>query len=171
MENIEVKLTLKVGSEIVSDSRPIYSNMMKLLLSTIFLKSAPFSLLILFALWANVGVGQQVSDENFSYPIIDPKYSLGNGPLILFDEAHNNASTLKVAYSAISKKPTAYGDTVVANKEKITTQVLKKAILSVTIKPTHDLQDWNVPPRSAFSRQKITDLSDWPANRRSVFLV
>lgn len=171
MENIEVKLTLKVGSEIVSDSRPIYSNMMKLLLSTIFLKSAPFSLLILFALWANVGVGQQVSDENFSYPIIDPKYSLGNGPLILFDEAHNNASTLKGAYSAFRKLLTADGYTVVASKEKVTSQVLKKARVYVTVNAMYDLEDWNLPARSAFSRQEIKDLSDWVANGGSLFLV
>ena len=48
-------------------------------------------------------IAQQVSDENFSYPISVPMYKKGRGPLILFDEAHNNASTLKGAYSAFGR--------------------------------------------------------------------
>lgn len=43
-------------------------------------------------------VAQQVTDENFSYLISSPMYEKGGGPLILFDEAHNNAATLKGAY-------------------------------------------------------------------------
>lgn len=171
MENIEVRLTLKVDGEFVSDSRPIYSNMMKLLLNTPILKLAPFSVLILFTLWANVGVGQQVSDENFSYSIMDPKYSLGSGPLLLFDEAHSNASTLKGAYSAFYKLLTTDGYTVVASKEKVTLEMLKKAKIYVTVNAMYDLEDWNLPARSAFSRREINDLSEWIADGGSLFLV
>ncbi|MCW2264001.1 MULTISPECIES: hypothetical protein [Sphingobacterium] len=130
-----------------------------------------FSIWCLLAIGTNPADAQQVSDENFNYPISTPTYTKGNGPLLLFDEAHNNASTLKGAYAAFSKLLRDDGYKVVSNTEKISWELLKKAKIYVTVNAMYDLEDWNLPARSAFSTKEMDELSTWVAAGGSLFLV
>ncbi|WP_134091142.1 hypothetical protein [Olivibacter sp. XZL3] len=131
----------------------------------------------IFFLWHMVifctsdGIAQQVADENFNYPVSVPVYKIGNGPLIVFDEAHNNASTLKGAYSAFGKLLASDGYQVVSSKEKVTFELLKKAKIYVTVNAMYDMEDWDLPARSAFSQDEINELSHWVADGGSLFLV
>jgi len=116
-------------------------------------------------------IAQQVSDENFSYPISVPMYEKGEGPLILFDEAHNNASTLKGAYSAFGRLLQQDGYNVVTARESVSIDLLKKGQIFVTVNAMYDLEDWNLPAKSAFSLEEINALSAWVSSGGSLFLV
>lgn len=130
-----------------------------------------FFIWCLLAIGANPADAQQVSDENFNYPISAPIYKRGKGPLILFDEAHNNASTLKGAYSGFSNLLRDDGYNVVSNKENVSWELLKGAKIYVTVNAMYDLEEWNLPARSAFSKKEINELSTWVAAGGSLFLV
>lgn len=123
------------------------------------------------AFWTNAADAQQVSDEKFNYPVSAPTYTKENGPLILFDEAHNNASTLKGAYAAFSTLLRDDGYKVISNSEKVSWELLKRAKIYVTVNAMYDLEDWNLPARSAFSQEEINELSTWVATGGSLFLV
>lgn len=84
-----------------------------------------FTWLMLFY-WMSNGIAQQVTDENFNYLVSLPMYKIGKGPLILFDEAHNNASTLKGSYSTFGKLLLSDGYNVISSKEKVSLELLKK---------------------------------------------
>ncbi|TCS83655.1 hypothetical protein EDD80_1311, partial [Anseongella ginsenosidimutans] len=124
-----------------------------------------------FVFSAPDGIAQQVADETFNYPVPMPAYKVGSGPLIVFDEAHNNASTLKGAYAAFGKLLESDGYKVVSSKEKVSFGLLKKAKIYVTVNAMYDMEDWNLPARSAFSQEEINELSNWVADGGSLFLV
>ena len=116
-------------------------------------------------------MAQQVTDENFSYLISVPMYEKGGGPLILFDEAHNNAVTLKGAYSAFGKLLQQDGYNIVSTKENVSLSLLEKGEIFVTVNAMYDMEDWNLPSESAFSQEEINALSTWVASGGSLFLV
>ncbi|GEM_PF-4509608 len=47
---------------------------------------------------------QQVGDEQFHYPITDPHHRIGDGPLLLFDEAHNFIGSTNERYIKSEKE-------------------------------------------------------------------
>jgi len=116
-------------------------------------------------------VAQQVSDEEFSFPISVPMYERGKGPLILFDEAHNNASTLKGAYSAFGRLLQQDGYNIVSARENVSLDLLKKGNIFVTVNAMYDVENWNLPAKSAFSQEEINALSTWVSSGGSLFLV
>lgn len=130
-----------------------------------------FFIWLMLVFWTSGGVAQQVADENFSYPVPVPVYKAGSGPLIVFDEAHNNASTLRAAYSPFGKLLASDGYNVVSSKEKVSYELLKKAKIYVTVNAMYDMEDWDLPARSAFSQDEINELSNWVADGGSLFLV
>lgn len=130
-----------------------------------------FLIWLMLVFWTSDGIAQQVTDENFNYPISVPMYKKGDGPLILFDEAHNNVSTLKGAYSAFGRLLLDDGYNVVSSKENVSLDLLKKGKIYVTVNAMYDMEDWNLPARSAFSQAEINALSTWIAEGGSLFLV
>lgn len=116
-------------------------------------------------------IAQQVSDENFHYPLASPMYKEAGGPLILFDEAHNNPATLKGAYSAFGRLLREDGYNVASTKENLSLDLLARAKIFVTVNAMYDMEDWNLPARSAFSAQEINALSSWVDNGGSLFLI
>lgn len=121
--------------------------------------------------WAPIGSAQQVADETFDYPVTVPVYKTGSGPLIVFDEAHNNASTLRGAYAPFGKLLASDGYQVVSSREKVTSELLKEAKIYVTVNAMYDMEDWDLPARSAFSPDEIAELANWVADGGSLFLV
>lgn len=130
-----------------------------------------FVIWYMLVFWTSNGIAQQVTDENFNYPVAVPTYTAGSGPLILFDEVHHNASTLRGAYSTFGKLLVSDGYQVVSSKEKVNSELLKKAKIYVTVNAMYAMEDWDLPARSAFSQDEINDLSNWVADGGSLFLV
>lgn len=135
------------------------------------LASPGFFIWCALVFWASDGIAQQVADETFYYPIPTPTYIAGSGSQVLFDEAHNNASTLRGAYAPFGKLLVSDGYQVVSSKEKVTFELLKKAKIYVTVNAMYDMEDWDLPARSAFSPEEIDELSNWVADGGSLFLV
>ena len=116
-------------------------------------------------------MGQQVADEAFNYHISAPQYRTASGPIIIFDEAHNNASTLRGAYAGFGKLLTSDGYKIRSSAEKVTFELLKNVKIYVTGNAMYDMEDWNLPARSAFSQEEINVLSKWVASGGSLFMV
>lgn len=114
---------------------------------------------------------QQVADDQFQYTIADPQYRIGDGPLLLFDEAHNNAVTLKGTYAAFSNLLLADGYRLRSSKEKISFDGLKAAKIFITVNAMYDSENWSLPTHSAFSDQEIEILRQWVFDGGSLFLV
>ncbi|SKB77054.1 hypothetical protein SAMN05660226_03028 [Parapedobacter luteus] len=130
-----------------------------------------FFIWLMIVFWASEGNAQQVADENFDYPVSTPTYTAGSGPLILFDEAHHNASTLKGAYSTFGKLLVRDGYKVASSKDKVSLDLLKGAKIYVSVNAMYDMENWNLPARSAFSPDEINELCNWVAGGGSLFLV
>lgn len=126
---------------------------------------------LIIALYAIRVDAQQVSDTHFNHPIPDPMYRVGSGPLILFDEAHNNVSTLRGAYAAFGKLLRSDGYTLMSTKDAVSHEMLKDAKIYVTVNAMYDLEDWDLPARSAFTEQEVNALASWVENGGSLFLV
>jgi hypothetical protein len=116
-------------------------------------------------------MAQQVADEQFYYPIIDPRYGIGNGPLLLFDEAHNNPVTLRGTYAAFSNLLQADGYRLRSTKEKINLERLKEAKIFISVNALYDSENWSLPTRSAFNDKEIEILRQWVRDGGSLFLV
>ncbi|GHE29053.1 DUF4350 domain-containing protein [Sphingobacterium griseoflavum] len=116
-------------------------------------------------------IAQQVSDENFHYTLVSPMYKEAGGPLILFDEAHNNAATLKGTYSAFRRLLLEDGYHIASTTENLSPDLLAKGKIFVTVNAMYDMEDWNLPARSAFSEQEIDALSSWVAAGGRLFLI
>ncbi|WP_147430485.1 hypothetical protein [Sphingobacterium puteale] len=114
---------------------------------------------------------QQVADEQFYYPIADPHHRVGNGPLLLFDEAHNNAVTLRGTYAAFSDLLQADGYSLRSTKEKVNLERLKEAKIFISVNALHDPENWSLPARSAFTDKEIEILRQWVFDGGCLFLV
>lgn len=114
---------------------------------------------------------QQVADEQFHYPIIDPHHRIGDGPLLLFDEAHNNPVTLRGTYAPFSDLLQADGYSLRSTKEKISFEGLKEAKIFISVNALYDPEDWSLPARSAFTDKEIDLLGQWVNDGGSLFLV
>lgn len=127
--------------------------------------------LVLYLLYAKQLRSQQVADDQFKYAITDPQYRISNGPLLLFDEAHNNAVTLKGTYAAFSNLLIADGYKLQSTKEKISFCRLKGAKIFISVNAMYDQENWSLPARSAFTHQEIEILRQWVFDGGSLFLV
>ncbi len=114
---------------------------------------------------------QQIADEQFHYPITDPRHRIGDGPILLFDEAHNNPVTLRGAYAPFSDLLQADGYRLQSAKEKISYDQLKEVKIYISINALYNLENWNLPTYSAFTDQEIETLRQWVSDGGSLFLV
>ncbi len=115
--------------------------------------------------------GQQLADESFNFAISNPAYRSEGGPLILFDEAHNNGSTLRGTYSPFGKLLRNDGYQMSSSKHKITPELLSSAKIYVTVNAISDPEHWELPVVSAYGSEEIGILKRWVAEGGSLFLI
>lgn len=114
---------------------------------------------------------QQLADELYRYAISNPTYPIAHGPIILFDDSHNNAVTLRGTYSPFSRLLKMDGYRLISSTNQISYNSLKEVKIYVTVNAMYDLEDWNLPGRSAFAAQEIQILKQWVADGGNLFLV
>lgn len=131
---------------------------------------AILSLLLLFPLF---GMAQQVADPDFEYPVNDPSYAEGEGPLILIDGAHNNFHTLEGRYAAFANLLAADGFRLESLTTAISEQSLSAAKVLVISNPIHesDIGNWVLPNPSAFKTEEITVIEAWVREGGRLFLI
>jgi hypothetical protein len=116
---------------------------------------------------------QQVADTLFQ-PVIDrPSYSIGKGPVVSIDEAHNNFHTLNGRYQAFAKVLQSDGYIVKSFRSHINSDSLTKIDILVISNALNErnLEDWSLPTPSAFSKEEIITISSWVKNGGALLLI
>lgn len=125
---------------------------------------------MLTVLQANVNA-QQVGDELFKYPIQTPTYTDGNGPLILFDQAHNNGVNLRGNYKPFATLLKSDGCLLEQVQTNFDAFTLDRAKILITVNAMADPTNWDLPAQSAFSQDEIFQIVQWVENGGSLLLI
>lgn len=112
-------------------------------------------------------------DSAFDARVAAPQFAHGAGPVVLIDEAHNNAHTLSGRYAPFVHVLRNDGFRVEPLKAEITGEVLKGAALIVIANASASKlpQKTNFPVVSAFSREEIATLRKWVGEGGSLLLI
>lgn len=115
---------------------------------------------------------QSVADPRFRFKIERPRYQNEKGPLVLYDEGHNNPFTLKGQYAAFTHILEADGYQLKTNNQPITAETLLKARVFVTVNALHDLENWGAQTASAYTDEEVETLYRWVHQQGgSLFLI
>lgn len=119
------------------------------------------------------GSGQVQVDSVFDTRVPDPRFAHGTGPVVLIDEAHNNAHTLRGRYAPFARVLRNDGFRVESLKARITGEVLNGATLVVIANAAASSSPptTNFPVVSAFSQEEIATLTRWVKEGGSLLLI
>jgi hypothetical protein len=119
-------------------------------------------------------IAQQQPDTTFTVDIESPKYSVGEGPVVCFDSAHNNFHTLDGGFA-----PTAY----ILRKDGYQTRDFSEPAMNLdklegceiylTVNPLHasNLGNWQLPNPPVYSDKEVETLTKWVEGGGSLFLI
>ena len=119
-------------------------------------------------------IAQQIPDTAFTFPIRQPAYQKGEGPLVLIDQAHHNFHTISTGFYAFGK---------LLDQDGYVVQPLGKAVLDIEILKNCEILvianalnlsnvgNWVLPTPSAFSNEEIKTIRLWVKNGGSLFLI
>lgn len=112
-------------------------------------------------------------DSAFDTRVAAPQFVHGSGPVVLIDEAHNNAHTLGGRYAPFVHMLRSDGFRVAPLKAEFTGEVLKGAALIViaNASASNSAQKTNFPVASAFSLEEIETLRKWVVEGGSLLLI
>ena len=116
---------------------------------------------------------QQVADNEFNPPIVNPQYEKGEGPVVFIDEGHFNFHTKDGRYSAFARLLERDGYIVKAYEETFVKGRLAKGKILVISNALHesDQNEWVVPNPSAFSSMEIQQVKEWVSEGGNLFLL
>lgn len=128
----------------------------------------------IFLIQSSLNNAQQVPDTSFTFTVNQPSYSQGNGSLILIDEAHNNFHTIETGFSPFAKllKQDGYqvsGSAISINNLDVLTGC--KILVIANALDSSNVDNWNLPTPSAFSKEEIEVIKNWVESGGSLFLV
>ncbi len=107
-------------------------------------------------------------DKSFRFPIKNPAFRDGKGPVVLVDEAHNNFHTAVGTYLPFADLLRQDGYVVTRAKEKITEELLTSGTIYV-------IADAQPPSKigdpSTFSEEEILILNNWVAKGGALFVI
>jgi len=117
--------------------------------------------------------GQQVADMDYSPPYFTPQYAKNKGPIIVIDEAHNNGHTLTGRYAPFAKVLRTDGYVLQRGMKHFSKKSLAGIKILVIANAINEanLQNWELPTPSAFTKDEIDAVSDWVKNGGSLFLI
>ena len=125
------------------------------------------------ALSASVSA-QQVPDTSFTFPIDQPAYQHGKGPVIYIDQAHNNFHTRDGGFLPFSRMLEQDGYRVNRLDKTITgIDILKncKILIIANALNAVNARYWILPTPSAFTIDEIAIIREWVKNGGSLFLI
>lgn len=118
---------------------------------------------------------QQVADTAYAPPIQDAEFAVGEGPLVLIDEAHHNFHTADGRYLAFARLLRRDGYVVEPNTQPFTSAVLTRAdvlvIANALAEKDADPDEWRLPTPSAFTGAEIDALEEWVRRGGSLLLI
>lgn len=107
-------------------------------------------------------------DKSFRFPIKNPAFRHGKGPVVLIDEAHNNFHTAAGTYLPFADLLRQDGYVVTRAKEKITEELLTSGTIYV-IADAQPPSKKGDPP--TFSKEEILILNNWVAKGGALFVI
>jgi len=108
---------------------------------------------------------QQWPDETFKPEIKNSAYSIGKGPFVLVDEAHNNFHTIDYRYKPFANLLGRDGYVIKSATNKITEKLLSQCKIFVISVPTSKNK------QSAYSDEEIKTLVSWVYKGGSLLLI
>ncbi|HWA33496.1 MAG TPA: DUF4350 domain-containing protein [Cyclobacteriaceae bacterium] len=134
------------------------------------LRSVAFPVLFALPLF---GLSQQVADTTFKPPVLNPAYSVGRGPTIFIDEAHNNFHTRNGRFTAFTKLVERDGYNVKSSAAPFTPEVLSgcKVMVIANALDASNTAEWVLPNPSAFTDAEIANMNEWVKNGGALFLI
>jgi hypothetical protein len=122
----------------------------------------------------NLPINLQAPDYNYISKKILPVYPTGKGPVIYFDEAHNNIHTLNDRLLVTGNLLERDGYIVKPLKSKLfSKEVLRKCKIFVISNALNDknVDDWTNPTFSAFTEDEIENIKNWVGGGGSLLLI
>lgn len=120
------------------------------------------------------GYSQQVPDTTFSTGIEHPEYTIGTGPVLCLDSAHNNFHTAGGGYAPFARVARKDGYQVKDfNLSPDDIKDLESCDIYMVVNPVHesDLNEWVLPNPSAFSENEIQVINEWVEKGGSFFMI
>jgi len=104
---------------------------------------------------------QSVADPDFRFVTEHPHYDKGKGPVVLYDEGHNNPFSLKGQYAAFAHVLEADGYRLETHRQTITTETLLNARVFVTVNALYDLGNWDLSTGNVYTDEEVETLYNW----------
>ena len=117
--------------------------------------------------------GSQVADTTFNPHLPPPAFSVGQGPRVLLDEAHNNFHTVAGRYAPFVKIIRRDGFVVEPTRSRFSDATLATATILVIANAMADRNkgNWSLPTPSAFGRDEIDAVRRWVMSGGSLLLI
>jgi hypothetical protein len=116
----------------------------------------------------------QVPDYSYNPNIEKVTYANGEGPLIAFDEAHNNPHGLDGRWYASANLLKKDGYQIEALKNTVVDEgVLKPYKIYIVVNPLNDKNknNWNLPTHPAFTDTEVENIKHWVEQGGNLLLV
>ncbi len=133
-----------------------------------------FLLPVLLFLASQATNAQQRPDTSFVFPLANPAYPPGKGPLVSVDRAHNNFHTLEGGFAPFGRLLSMDGCTVQSMTQPLTSLQEGRGpriLVIANALDTSDTAEWILPDPSAFSKDEILHLQQWVHNGGRLLLI
>lgn len=131
-------------------------------------------ILFVILLLINLPFQEQLPDRSFRPEIASPKYAAQKGPVIYFDEGHNDLHTLNDRLFSTGRLLEDDGYVIKPLKDKnITTAALNNCRILVIPNALNEknVNNWSNPVYPAFAPDEIEQIKNWVSDGGSLFLI
>jgi hypothetical protein len=128
---------------------------------------------IMTALAVASAEAQQVTDDNYNFPIENPAYPKNGGPVVAIDEAHFNFHTMEGRFGPLARLLKRDGYIVRPLTLKFSEKSLRGVDVLVVANALaeRNVHTWSLPTPSAFTKKEIEAVRRWVEGGGSLFLV
>jgi hypothetical protein len=118
-------------------------------------------------------LSQQVADTTYNPAILQPEYSVGEGPVVAIDEGHYNFHTVNGRYLPFARVLRSDGYVVEGYAGKFKRSALKDLRILVIANALNkiNVENWFLPTPSAFTAREIERVRKWVERGGSLFLI
>lgn len=116
---------------------------------------------------------QQTGDSAFNASVENPAYAIGQGPLVIIDEAHENFHTSTGRYLPFAELLRQDGYVVKSSDTEFTPASLKDADILVIANSlsAENVGNWRLPTPSAFTEAEMDAVQQWVQDGGALFLI
>lgn len=142
------------------------------------MKILKFALIVSMILLVGSVWAQELYDPDYTPTVDNPAYTVGSGPVVLVDEAHNNYHTIEGRYKAFADLLKADGYTVQSNTQPFTAEALADAdvlvianALNVANVTAAESDPWITPILPALTGEEINAVVTWVEGGGNLLLI